>query len=382
MVMTPRERMVCAVGHKIPDRVPVCPDISNMIPCRLTGKPFQQIYVENDPPLSQAYLDAVKYYGIDGWFWYASPHFINPDISVTSKWLDKSDERWVQESIVHTPKGDLQGVTIYQSDNPPSPVVKLIKNPLEDLPKLYETWKFSEVDFSGFEAQQEAIGEAGIIGTMLNSPGFHMWETMFEGGVQAVSFLMMDEPELLEELYQHHYQRVMAELPYHLACKPDMILTGGSGSVTMSSPTLWRQYGLPAIKEITRQAKEADILTMIHSCGKARYMVEACATETDLDCFNPLEIPPMGDCVLAELKEKFGDKLCLMGNLHTTEVMLRGTVAEVKDAARQAIEDGAKGGNFILSTGDQCGRDTPDENIFALLEVAEEYGRYDSPSAE
>ncbi|HUT33160.1 MAG TPA: hypothetical protein VNE39_06765 [Planctomycetota bacterium] len=39
-------------------------------------------------------------------------------------------------------------------------------------------------------------------------------------------------------------------------------------------------------------------------------------------------------------------------------------------------DDAAAGGGFILSTGDQCGRDTPDENILAMLEVARDYGRY------
>jgi uroporphyrinogen decarboxylase len=45
-------------------------------------------------------------------------------------------------------------------------------------------------------------------------------------------------------------------------------------------------------------------------------------------------------------------------------------------ASKQAIDDAAEGGKFILSTGDQCGRDTPDENIFAMIETAREYGSY------
>lgn len=32
-------------------------------------------------------------------------------------------------------------------------------------------------------------------------------------------------------------------------------------------------------------------------------------------------------------------------------------------------------GGFIFSTGDQCGWNTPDANIFAMLEAAETYGR-------
>jgi len=36
----------------------------------------------------------------------------------------------------------------------------------------------------------------------------------------------------------------------------------------------------------------------------------------------------------------------------------------------------ADGDKIILSTGDQCGRDTPDENLFAMVETARTYGRY------
>ena len=65
-----------------------------------------------------------------------------------------------------------------------------------------------------------------------------------------------------------------------------------------------------------------------------------------------------------------------MGNLHTTEIMLKGTPDDVRRASKQAIDDAGAGGGFILSTGDQCGRDTPDANIHAMIEIARDYGRY------
>jgi uroporphyrinogen decarboxylase len=98
--------------------------------------------------------------------------------------------------------------------------------------------------------------------------------------------------------------------------------------------------------------------------------------ETALTVIDPLEIPPMGDCNLAELKRAYGEEIVLKGNLHTTDVMLRGTVEDVVRASRKAIDDAAAGGRFILSTGDQCGRDTPDENLVAMIETARTYGRY------
>jgi uroporphyrinogen decarboxylase len=56
--------------------------------------------------------------------------------------------------------------------------------------------------------------------------------------------------------------------------------------------------------------------------------------------------------------------------------MLRGTVEDVVRESRAAIDAAAGGGRFILSTGDQCGRDTPDENLRAMVETARTYGQY------
>ncbi len=80
---------------------------------------------------------------------------------------------------------------------------------------------------------------------------------------------------------------------------------------------------------------------------------------------------------LREVKKRFGDRFCLKGNVNTFEMMLNGSPADVEKEAKRCIDDAAAGGGFILSTGDQCGRDTPDENLFALVETAKNYGRYD-----
>ncbi len=150
----------------------------------------------------------------------------------------------------------------------------------------------------------------------------------------------------------------------------------GSGSITLQSPTIWRQLSLPTLQKVTRLCKEAGIISGVHACSKQRYMVEVCAQETDLDYINPLEVPPMGDCDLGECKRRFGQRLALIGNLHTTEVMLHGSPADVRRESLQAILAAGEGGGFVLSTGDQCGRDTPDENIRAMVQAAAELGRY------
>ncbi|HHV97008.1 MAG TPA: hypothetical protein GXX37_11140 [Clostridiaceae bacterium] len=161
-----------------------------------------------------------------------------------------------------------------------------------------------------------------------------------------------------------------------LECKPDFICLGGSGTLIHQTPQIFRELALPIVKMITALGKKYNIPTHIHSCGPEKELVKICAEETDLTVIDPLEPPPMGDCDLKELKKMYGDKLVLKGNLHTTNIMLNGTVKDVIEASKRAIDDAAEGGRFILSTGDQCGRDTPDENIFAMIETAKDYGKY------
>jgi len=67
IIMTSKERMITAMLNKQPDMVPVAPDMSNMIPCRLTGLPFWDVYLYRKVPLWKAYIKAVKYFGFDGW---------------------------------------------------------------------------------------------------------------------------------------------------------------------------------------------------------------------------------------------------------------------------------------------------------------------------
>jgi uroporphyrinogen decarboxylase len=158
--------------------------------------------------------------------------------------------------------------------------------------------------------------------------------------------------------------------------RPDIIFCGGSGSLVFQTPAMFRELALPVLKRVTEMAADIGIPTHVHSCGPETELVKMAAEETKLSVIDPLEARPMGDCDLADLKRRFGKRIILKGNLHTTDVMLRGSVDDVARASRKAIDDAAAGGGFVLSTGDQCGRDTPDGNIRAMVEVARTYGRY------
>ena len=375
--MDSRERLLTVLKGQTPDCVPVCPDISNMVPARLTGKPFWEIYVYQNPPLWTAYIEAAKYFDIDGGFelydfgdlfgdvepkW--EPRIVHrrKDGSFVTQDYCKQTDQWSNTVVLHT------------ADNPPVTEIPPGKLGLPAIPSDYEKIegiKQWPVGLELWKLIKKEIGDHGIVG--MPSGGrtrlIYSTEEIYEYYDNPGKFY--ERREKLLELVERRMQ-IIARLDE----KPDFLFCGDSGTLIFQSLEIFRELALPILKRVTALAYDLGIATHVHSCGPEAELVKVAAEETRLTIIDPLEISPMGNCNLALLKKLYGRKLILKGNLHTTDVMLYGSVQDVIVASKRAIDDAAHGGGFILSTGDQCGRDTPDANIFAMVETARTYGRY------
>ena len=378
--MTSRERLQTVLRGEIPDCVPVAPDFSNMIPARRTGKPFWDLYLYNDPPIWEAYIDTAGYFDIDavmdGYFPIRYPSDYNPEEPDWEKFVVfRSEDRVVvQESYKENGKHIWKDtVDVYYVADPPTEDVKPASVGLPAEPVKFEPLEeVKEVDRgpSGLPRVMELMGHQGMVGIELIS-------SRALTSVQAI-YDYYEHPEMHEQWAQERVDKVERRFRDIMAMKvnPDFICVGGSGTLVFQTLDIFKQLAFPAVKRGIDLATAAGFPTHIHSCGPETGLVKLMAEETDLTVIDPLEIPPMGDSDLAELKRLYGDKIVLKGNLHTTDVMLNRDVNVVINAAKKAIDDAAAGGRFILSTGDQCGRDTPDENLFAMVETARTYGRY------
>jgi len=376
--MTGRERLQTVLAGRLPDHVPVAPDTSNMIPAKRTGKPFWDVYLYKDPPLWKAYIDCVKHFGfdslMDGYADIRFPDMEPPDETETAI-VFRSPERIVTQKY-RTANGKKfwePTVSVYYVADPPTAHVNPLHIGLPLVPESSEPlagvreWPEGPALLSLVKRE---LGDHGLVGVVCGTTGL-IWneQTIYDYYDDPAPFLRRRD-ELLE-YFEKKFHRLMA-----LEDRPDFIATGGSGTLTFQTVETFRQLGLPIVQRITKLCKDAGVPSQIHSCGPEKELVKILAEETDLTIVDPLEVPPMGDCDLRELKRLYGKKLVLKGNIHTTKVMLHGTVDEVRDASRKAIDDAAAGGRFVLSTGDQCGRDTPEENIFAMIDTAKTYGRY------
>ncbi|MBN1864699.1 MAG: hypothetical protein JW808_07350 [Victivallales bacterium] len=377
--MTNRERLLTVLRGEIPDCVPVAPDFSNMIPAKLTGKPFWDLYLYNDCPIWEAYIECAKYFNIDslmdGYFPLTFPEEAANQPEWQTAIVSKSGDRIITQRYYlenHRPVWHNKVDVYFVADSPagnvdPSKVC---------LPAIPEKWEVLEgvkpVDLGpeGFKRVKDLMGDQGLIGVFCcSTSALRNEEDIFN---------YYDHPEMHGEWAEKRV--IEAEKRFHrimgMGTRPDFLCVGGSGTLVFQTADILRQISLPAVKRVIELATAAGMPTHVHSCGPETALVKIMAEETGLTVIDPLETPPMGDCNLMELKKLYGNKLTLKGNLHTTNVMLQGSVQDVVEASKKAIDDAREGGRFILSTGDQCGRDTPFENLYAMVETARTYGKY------
>ena len=395
--MTSRERMRIAMRGGIPDRVPVSPDISNMIPARLTGKPFWEIYIHDNPSLGEAYMEAVRYFGMDGWFQYGAVMGGNKEFPlvlsdveflfydnisvprelVERKIVHRDEEKWVEQWIVHTPLGDIEQSTAYFKSAPPWDVTNFVKNIAEDWPKVRwlmgEEWHWDtrKIDY-------ELIGnDEALYGLQVHS-FVDFWDGIRDGSSEQMIFDFYDQPDLMHEIWKYFLEFTKSRTRGLCRAGVDEILMQGSNSsMSLINPQIYREYILPVNREICRICREEGVISHLHTCGKSREVVEMnCEPEPLFDVIEPLEKPPSGNVDIAEVKRKYGKKCALKGNLLTTGNLVNGSPADVEREVIETLYAAGKGGGFILSTGDQVGGNTPDENLFAMVEAGKKYGVY------
>ncbi|UCC32910.1 MAG: hypothetical protein JSW53_03690, partial [Candidatus Bathyarchaeota archaeon] len=351
--------------------------ISNLIPCKFTGKPFWDIYLFMNPPLHVAYMEAAKKFGFDAWYIYggipserAGAHAEDWNCEI----IEETDERKVQRRFVRTPYGRLEQKTIYPRDNPPWTFDKIIKDLEEDWPKL----RFLHGDTLEWEPkkQNDIVGDLGVYAISVLLP-WDWWFLLRHGGLSRATIDLYEHPKLMDEIFRHYKLYAIEFVKACIEAEPDeIILQGSASSNSQISPAIFEKVDLPLIKEITNLCRRRGIISHLHVCGKSRKNIDLAYKHTKLDVIEPLERPPGGDVDLAEAKKMWGDKLCLKGNVNTFETMMSRSPRNVEAEALRCLLAAAGGGGYVLSTGDQVPRDAPEANLFILVEAGKKYGTY------
>ncbi len=266
----------------------------------------------------------------------------------------------------------------------------MIDHPLENATSLADVERYKMPDMSdpkryeGLEKELREVYEStgcaivmqGVAAGFFELGGWLM-------GMENFFVSLATEPEIAcrimdraLEAKMEYWQRVLAigKDYIHVAHEAEDLATQTSFLI---SPELYRKYIKPRQKELySFIKKQAPVKVFFHSCGAIKPLIPD-LIEVGVDILNPVQVSAAGMDDTKALKKEFGkDMVFWGGGVDTQRVLPRGTVQEVKDEVRRRVEDLMPGGGFIFNPVHNIQADVPPENILAMWEALREYGVY------
>jgi len=135
------------------------------------------------------------------------------------------------------------------------------------------------------------------------------------------------------------------------------------------NPVSFREIFLPKMKIVADTFK---IPWVFHSDGDLNKVFDDLLT-LGMNGMNPFQ-PPMMD--MAAIKQKYGHKLCLWGNIDLNYTLTQGRPEEVDAEVKQRIREVAPGGGYICASANSIFPSCKKENIHAMLNAIKKYGAY------
>jgi uroporphyrinogen decarboxylase len=367
--VTPRQRMLNAYRGVWSDHIPVAPEFWKLLPAKIMG--LDMIAFQREVPLWKGLLETVKHYGSEGWC-VTGPSCPNPKVESKVTFEALGEGRYLERVTTRTPHGTLTSARNYDRIEPSWIVERPLKRWDQDLAAWLDTL-FPPIELHDYTTANDslrAVGEDYLLEVSVGSMFFDMIAAPM--GLQEGILALTDHEDFYADLLQRTIEYMVAETRAICEHTLDAPLFIGSSwaCASLTGPRLWRRWDKPLVKAIADEAHRYGRQLHVHYHGKCMENL-ADLVEAGVDCICPFERLPGGDVTDLHLVRRIlTGKTAMNGNVHTVETLIRGIPQDVEREVLEIAEAFAGEPRLIIGTGDQVGRDTPDENIWAMVEAA------------
>jgi len=376
-LLTPRERVLCTIDHKEPDRVPIfCGACSSTTmhgmtyekfkshlgiqhPRKLLSTTFQYAELDDDVMVrcgSDARLISPR----------PLPEVLRRRIS-DCRLVDDWGVTWEQRpgvpyyEVVDAPlrQANIDGLSSYPWPNLADPI--RFEGLANEAKTLREHSPYAIV----------ALGYLSVFEQIQLLRGMEEWMADLVSNPELAHAMMRKVTDLM----------VAGVIKYLESVGPyiDLITFSddlGSQRAPLISSKMYRRMIKPYEAEVIAAIKaHSRAKVFFHSCGDV-YPLIADLIEIGVDVLNPVQVAAseMGDT--ARLKREFGDRITFCGAIDTQTVLPFGTTDDVRSEVRSRIRDLAPGGGYILAAVHCIQPDVPPDNVLAMFDEAMIAGKY------
>lgn len=370
--MNSKQRLLAVLNGQVPDRVPISTyEINgwNAASFENTHPSYQQLMAFIRENTDTLYMTSVPV-----------PNLREADIQTTQEKWDQGDQHFTRTTMQFGGRS----ITGVQSHNDTVMTVWSREHTCKNLDDL-ETylslpWEPGDADFSALgRAQAELADTHGIPMLDMGDPIcevaglFDLEETVVLAVTETAAIVRA--LDILHERNVERLRRVLRGPVQDCAfriCGPEYV------TPPLMPPTLFSKLVTPYNKVYCDMMRQAGVFPRIHSHGKIGHVLDE-IVKINPAALDPVEPPPDGDITIAQIKQRTGNSMCLMGGVELkhlevasgdfVEQLIRDLMAQGKPGGRFVIMPTAAPINIPLSP-------KTEENYMRFIETALDCGKY------
>ncbi len=242
--------------------------------------------------------------------------------------------------------------------------IKKFVLPDADADYLYNSLKKAVKRFKG----QKAI-------TFITHETFEYSHYLF-GGMDKLFIKYITDPEMVKELLEIIWKYKSKVIKNVLEAGADIIVTGddyAGRAGTLMSPGHFRECILPHLQKAVDLTHSLGSYHIKHTDGNLWKVMDD-IVGTGIDVLDPIETIAHMD--IGEVKKRYGDRICLAGNVDTTVVLTRGSKADVENAVKETIAKASPGGGHIMASSNSIHPGVDPQNYKVMIEATKRFGTY------
>ena len=203
------------------------------------------------------------------------------------------------------------------------------------------------------------------------------WHLAFQvrGGIDKIAIDFYRNPNFARKLMEKLAKASQAFAEAFIEAGIDVLVTTddyADNHGPLMHPRFFREYELPNLKRIVEIGKKHGVPVLKHSDGNL-YPILDDIIGTGINGLHPIEPGAMD---LKRVKEDYGRRICIMGNVDCRHVLPYGTEEDVRMDVRRCIDAAAEGGGFVLASSNSIHSNVKVGNVYVMVDEARKYGRY------